>query len=107
MRCPACGEGRLYDGVLDIKESCNHCGFALKDHDHGDGAAYFVIITLTTLIMTLAVVVDLTYEPPVWIHLVLWGPLIIAGSIILLRIVKSVLIALQYKHKVLGFGKNE
>jgi uncharacterized protein (DUF983 family) len=34
-----------------------------------------------------------------WVHLVLWVPAILGGSIALLRPFKAILVALQYRHK--------
>lgn len=104
-RCPACGKGGLYHGVLEVRDACTVCGFALKDHDHGDGAPYFVIIFFSTLTMALALWLELTYAPPVWLHLVLWIPLILLGSIGGLRMVKALLIAMEYRHNIHGFRK--
>jgi uncharacterized protein (DUF983 family) len=44
--------------------------------------------------------------PPYWLHLVLWPPLILLGSIGLLRPMKGVLIALQYHHRAGDTGGN-
>jgi uncharacterized protein (DUF983 family) len=46
--------------------------------------------------------VEFKLEPPIWVHLVLWPPLIIIGAIWLLRVLKAGLIALQYRHRLLG-----
>jgi uncharacterized protein (DUF983 family) len=39
-----------------------------------------------------------------WLHMVLWPPLILGGSLGLLRPMKGVLIALQYRHKASDSG---
>jgi Uncharacterized protein conserved in bacteria len=47
----------------------------------------------------LALVTEVWFSPPVWVHMLLWGPLIVIGSLALLRPAKAILIALQYKHR--------
>ena len=42
----------------------------------------------------------MTFQPPVWLHLLLWIPLILGASLGLLRPFEATLIALQYKHRV-------
>jgi uncharacterized protein (DUF983 family) len=39
------------------------------------------------------------YQPPFWLHAVLWLPLILATTLLPLRAMKSLLIALQFHHK--------
>ena len=46
-----------------------------------------------------AVAVEIIYAPPYWVHALLWGPLILVTTLVPLRPVKGLLIALQYHHK--------
>jgi uncharacterized protein (DUF983 family) len=39
------------------------------------------------------------YEPPYWVHAALWLPLILLTTILPLRPMKGLLVALQYHHK--------
>lgn len=97
-RCPRCGEGKLFHGLLNVRPSCSVCGLDLSAQDAGDGPAVFVIFFLGLIVVGLAAWVELRFAPPIWVHLVLWVPLIIAGAIALLRPLKAVLIALQFRH---------
>ncbi|MFQ5783553.1 MAG: DUF983 domain-containing protein [Alphaproteobacteria bacterium] len=99
-RCPRCGRGRLFKGFLDIAETCAVCGLDLTRQDSGDGPAVFVILILGFVIVGLALVVEVNFSPPLWLHLLLWFPLILGGSIGLLRPFKATLVALQYRHRV-------
>ena len=36
-RCPRCGQGKLFQGVLTVRERCPVCGLDLREHDSGDG----------------------------------------------------------------------
>lgn len=103
-RCPRCGKGRLYDGLLAVALCCSICGLDLRAQDAGDGPAVFVVLILGGLVVALAILVEVAFAPPAWVHLVLWPPLVIGGAIILLRPLKAGLIALQYRHRALGGG---
>lgn len=98
-RCPRCGEGRLYHGFLEVVDRCAVCGLRLGVHDSGDGPAVFVILVLGFLVVALALTVEAAYAPPMWVHGLLWPPLILAVSLGMLRFTKSLLIALQYRHR--------
>ncbi|HET6320975.1 MAG TPA: DUF983 domain-containing protein [Hyphomicrobium sp.] len=98
-RCPRCGKGRLFKNVLEMRDRCERCGLDYRFIDTGDGPAVFGIFILGFLICGMALYVEFTYEPPVWMHVLLWGigtPLIALG---LLRFLKALLIALQYRNK--------
>ena len=46
-----------------------------------------------------ALIVEVKYQPPFWLHAALWLPLILATTLLPLRSMKSLLIALQFHHK--------
>ena len=98
-RCPRCGETSLFDGILTVRERCESCGFDLRAHDVGDGAAVFVILILGFLVVGLALLLEAKAEPPLWVHAVIWPVVIFGGTIAMLRPLKATLIALQYRHR--------
>ena len=67
--------------------------------DAGDGPAVFVILIVGAIVAGGALVVEFTYQPPYWVHAVLWLPLICLLTFSLLRLIKSLLLVLQYKHQ--------
>jgi len=101
-RCPRCGEGPLFSGLLTVRQSCPVCGLDLSAQDAGDGPAVFVILLLGFVVVGLAAIVEIRLQPPLWVHVVLWTPLILVGAIAMLRPLKAGLIALQFRHHQLG-----
>ncbi len=101
-RCPRCGRGRLFAGLLNVRPACEVCGLDLSAQDAGDGPAVFVILFLGLIVVGLAAIVEIEFSPPIWVHLMLWTPLIVVGAIAMLRAFKAGLIALQYRHHLLG-----
>jgi len=98
-RCPRCGEGRLFQSVLNIRERCEKCGLDYRFIDTGDGPAVFGILILGFLGLGGALIATLKYDVPQWIALgavILILPIVALG---LLRFLKGLLIALQYKYK--------
>lgn len=98
-RCPRCGEGRLFSGLLSVRPRCGVCGLDNSFADSGDGPAAFVILIIGFIVVGLALWMEVTINPPLWVHLVLWIPLIIILGITALRLIKGVLITLQYANK--------
>jgi uncharacterized protein (DUF983 family) len=101
-RCPRCGRGHLFSGWLTVRPGCEVCGLDLSDQDAGDGPAVFVIFILGLVVVALAAIVERAFAPPIWVHLILWTPLILIAAVAMLRPFKAGLIALQYRHRLLG-----
>ena len=101
-RCPRCGKGALYDGLLSVAPRCTRCGLDLGAHDAGDGPAVFVVFALGAVVVALGAIVEAKFAPPVWVHLLLWTPFVLVASVVMLRLFKAGLIALQYRHRALG-----
>lgn len=98
-RCPRCGEGRLFHGFLTLAPACERCGLDYSFADSADGPAVFVILISGFIVVFAALVVEFAYQPPYWVHALLWLPLIALTTLVPLRPIKGVLIALQYHHK--------
>jgi uncharacterized protein (DUF983 family) len=98
-KCPRCGRGRLFSGFLTLRPNCEVCGLDYAFIDVGDGAAIFVIMIAGAIVVTSALIVEVKYQPPFWLHAALWLPLILATTLWPLRAMKSLLIALQFHHK--------
>ena len=106
-RCPRCGQGKLFSGFLKVADRCSVCGLDLSKADSADGPAFFIMLLVPALIIPLAMWVEFSYVPPLWLHAVLWTPLIIGLSIALLRPLKGVMVALQFKHQASDSGTEQ
>ncbi|MEK9944562.1 MAG: DUF983 domain-containing protein [Alphaproteobacteria bacterium] len=98
-RCPRCGVCKLFAGFLQVAETCTHCGLELKAVDTGDGPAVFVVLFVGALVVAAALIVEVPYQPPFWVHALLWIPLIFALSLGLLRPLKAAFYAINYARR--------
>jgi uncharacterized protein (DUF983 family) len=98
-KCPRCGKGKLFAGFLTLRANCEACGLDYAFIDTGDGPAVFIIMIAGAIVVAAALIVEVKYQPPFWLHAVLWLPLILATTLLPLRAMKSLLIALQFHHK--------
>lgn len=94
-----CGKGKLYAGFLTLRSRCETCGLDYAFIDTGDGPAIFIIMGAGAIVVAAALIVEVKYQPPFWVHAALWLPLIGAITLLPLRAMKSLLIALQFHHK--------
>jgi uncharacterized protein (DUF983 family) len=79
-RCPRCGEGLLFNGLLDVAPA----------------GAIFLLGALTVIG---AFLVEFRLEPPFWVHLVLWPALLIPGAVATMRVAKAALVWVQWRHR--------
>jgi uncharacterized protein (DUF983 family) len=98
-KCPRCGTGRLFNGYIATAELCGNCGLDYAFIDVGDGPVPFVIMIVGFIVVGLALWTDISFSPPLWLHFIIWMPLAILLSLLALRWVKGILIALQYRNK--------
>ena len=98
-RCPRCGEGRLFSGFLTTSPKCDRCGLDYSFADSGDGPAVLIILVLGFVIVGGALFVELNWQPPMWVHALLWIPATVLLGIAMLKPLKGITIAHQYQMK--------
>jgi uncharacterized protein (DUF983 family) len=98
-KCPRCGQGRLFSGFLTLRPRCEVCGLDYAFIDSGDGPAVFIVLIAGAIVVAAALIVEVKYQPPLWVHAALWLPLTLMVTLWPLRAMKSLLTALQFHHK--------
>ena len=98
--CPRCGAWGLFGRHwVRFAPACTACGLDFTAFNVGDGPAAFLTLILGTVVVALAITVELTFHPPFWLHLVIWAPVTLAGVIGSLRLAKAALVAAEYRHR--------
>jgi uncharacterized protein (DUF983 family) len=96
--CPRCGAATLFVGPVAFAERCRACGLDFSGFNVGDGPAAFLTLIVGALVVAIAVMLQLTLSPPLWLQMMIWVPvtaLLVVGA---LRIAKGVLLALEYRN---------
>ncbi len=106
MRCPQCGVGEVFSGYLRFRDRCRACGADFRVADSGDGPAVFVILFVGALVAPLLFILQFGLDLPGWLALALTMLAAIVLSLALLPAFKSVLFALQWRHKA-GEARHE
>lgn len=97
--CPRCGRGHLFKGFLQVAPACDDCGLDFSFADPADGPAFFVMMTTAIPAVAFGLWLELTYNPPVWLHFVLTLPVVLLTCLLPLRFFKGWLVASQYIHR--------
>lgn len=96
--CPRCGAKTLFAGFAKFAPQCPACGLDFTQFNVGDGPAAFLTLILGTIIVGLAIWLELTVHPPLWVHMVIWTPLTAIGVLASLRVCKAWLLAAEYRN---------
>jgi uncharacterized protein (DUF983 family) len=97
-KCPECGEGNLFAGYLKFADNCDFCGFDFSAEDTGDGPAVLVISVAGMLVVLPALLVEVVFKPPIWVHVLLWMPISTLVVLGLLRPFRGMWYGLMLKH---------
>ena len=96
--CPRCGAKTLFAGLLRFADTCSSCGLNFAGFNVGDGPAAFLTLILGAIVVALAIMLELTWHPPLWLHMLIWIPFTAAGVIGCLRLAKGALMAAEYRN---------
>lgn len=91
-RCPVCGVGHVFEGLLKVVPECSHCGAPLGRLRADDAPPYFTIFIAGHLLVPFVLWVEKAYQPAMWLHMVVWLPLFTILCTLLLRPVKGAVV---------------
>ena len=98
-KCPQCGRGQLFASLAGFAPACVVCGLDFSRFNVGDGPAAFLTLVIGGIVTGLAMWLELTLHPAWWVHVLLWTPMVVLGTIYALRAGKAALLALEFRHK--------
>ena len=97
--CPRCGAATLFRGVVRFADRCGACGLDFTQFNVGDGPAAFLTLILGALVSIGAVLIQVAYEPSLWLQLLIWVPVTAAGVVGSLRLAKAALLTVEYRQR--------
>lgn len=97
--CPRCGAPTLFAGAVRFSDRCGTCQLDFGQFNVGDGPAAFLIMIVGAIVTIGAIALELSVEPPFWVHILIWLP-VTAGLVVgLLRLAKGALLILEYRNR--------
>ena len=105
-RCPRCGQGRIFERYLKVRPVCETCGEELFHHRADDAPPYFTILILGHVLISVVLGVEAAFEPPLWLHMVMWIPFSTLLALLMLPPIKGALVGLQWALYMHGFDPN-
>lgn len=102
-RCPCCGEGRVFHGLLTVRDRCESCGETLSGHRADDLPAYLTMLLVGHIVIPAALLLDQLATPPLWIAFPAISGVALALVLLLLSPIKGAVIGLQWSARMHGF----
>jgi uncharacterized protein (DUF983 family) len=102
-RCPSCGRGRLLRRFLKPVEACSNCGEAFGHMRADDFPPYLTILIVGHVVVPLVLMAH-QRGLPMEIAMLLWVPLTLAMTLLVLPRCKGAVIGLMWS---LGLSGNE
>jgi uncharacterized protein (DUF983 family) len=103
MKCPHCGEGHLFGRFLKVVDHCEVCGESYAAQRADDLPAYLVIVVVGHAVVPALLAVETAYAPPYWLQALIWLPITLVSSLVLLQPVKGAVVGLQWQTGMHGF----
>lgn len=88
----------MFASIVGFASSCSSCGLDYSTFNVGDGPAAFLTLIVGAIVVLGAVMLELTAEPPFWVHLLIWPVVTLALVVGLLRVAKAALLASEYRN---------
>ncbi len=93
-KCPRCGEGRLFDGLVKVRAQCDACGLDYSPQRADDGPAYLTILVVGHVMALVLHAVFVWFEP---------SPLVLATSLSVVAIGMSLWLLPRFKGGLIAF----
>lgn len=88
----------MFDGFLKYALSCEGCGANFEIEDAGDGPAIFIIFIAGFVIIPLAIGFQFKFGFSTFVTLIIWVPILIVFCLSLMRPLRGLMFALQWKN---------
>lgn len=102
LRCPNCGEGKLFKAYLKPVESCSACNEPYGHIRADDGPAWFTMVIVGFIIVPILVLVEMKTGLSLAVKIPLLCVLTTLLVLAILPITKALMIAIIWRIKFLG-----
>ena len=95
-KCPNCKQGKVFDGLIKLKDYCYNCNIKLNSDQIGDGASWITTSLVCFIIIPILFFYEINIGISLKIYLFVVFPILLIVSVILLRIFRYLLLKKYY-----------
>ncbi len=107
LRCPHCGEGRLFARFLKVQEQCEACGHDNAVYPSDDAPPYLTLVVVGHVILPFMFWADRAWSPALWLQFAIWLPLVAAVTVAMLPFMKGAVIGFAWATGVTRAGSRQ
>ncbi|MBS0643196.1 MAG: DUF983 domain-containing protein [Acetobacteraceae bacterium] len=96
LRCPQCGDGRLFGRFLKVRSACDACGADNTIYPSDDAPPYLTLLVVGHVMVPLMLWLDFVWTPALWVQFAIWLPLIAVITIATLPYVKGAVVGFAW-----------
>lgn len=96
LRCPHCGEGRLFGRYLKVSDHCEACGADNTIYPCDDAPPYLTLFMVGHFIIPFMFWMDKAWEPALWVMFAIWLPLITVITMVTLPYMKGIVVGFAW-----------
>jgi len=97
--CPRCGAKTLFAAPAALAHECSHCGLNITGLERGGRFVGVVTMLLALILILAALGIDEWLRPPLWLSLVVWGPVTVGGVVYALRFYKTMWVYHEFEER--------
>lgn len=97
LRCPNCGEGRIFTGLFSMNKTCPVCGVRFERQEgESVGAMYIALVAVELLTVGGFFLAHALFSPPPLPHLIFWVVVNVVFLVLFYRHARSLWIGTVY-----------
>lgn len=97
--CPRCGAKTLFAAPAALAHECSNCGLDIAGLERGGRFVGVVTMLLALVLILAALGVDEWLRPPLWLSLLVWGPVTVGGVVFALRFYKTMWVYHEFEER--------
>ncbi len=101
-RCPACGQGKAFQGYLKLADNCAACGTPLGQIRADDFPPYLTIFLVGHIVVPLVLLFEQTAPWSMTAQLIVWPLVTLALSLLCLPLMKGAVVGLMWALRLRG-----
>ncbi len=100
--CPHCGTPGIFNSYLKVHDTCNSCDAPVGEIRADDLPPYLTIFLVGHIVVPILLLVEATYQPPVWLQMAVWPTFTLLLVLGLLPFIKGAAVGLMWYLKIKG-----
>lgn len=96
LRCPHCGEGKLFRGFLKVADRCGECGSDNTIYPADDLPPYLTLLLVGHVFVPIMFWIERAWQPDLLLQLAFWLPVVAGATVFTLPFMKGAVVGFAW-----------